>query len=166
MLQLAVGITMQHLSQSQPIYHDPIGFMPIIGRSNPYITKFLPGTSFTSSRSRRKSFWQNALSWSMHIRWDSNLLIIFEYEPLHQQCSNLIRWSRHRCYSLCFDLLHQTWKDNIENEVVYMFWMHAHQFIFKGSRSNLQISLNITKLCKDDKYTIMMMFIESYSCRL
>ena len=28
---------------------------------------------------------------------------------------------------------------------------------FKGSKSHLQICLNITKLCKDDKYTIMMM---------
>ena len=31
----------------------------------------------------------------------------------------------------------------------------------KGSRSHLQISLTITKLCKDEKYTIMMMYYEN-----
>ena len=28
------------------------------------------------------------------------------------------------------------------------------------------ISLNVTILCKDEKYTIMMIYMESYSCRL
>ena len=32
-------------------------------------------------------------------------------------------------------------------------------FGFKSSSSHLQISLNIAKLCKDEKYTIMMMYI-------
>ena len=36
----------------------------------------------------------------------------------------------------------------------------------KGSKSHLQISLYITKLCKDEKYTIRMMYMKSYSCRL
>ena len=38
----------------------------------------------------------------------------------------------------------------------------------KGSKSHLQISLklNITKICKDGKYTIMMMHVKSYSCWL
>ena len=39
-------------------------------------------------------------------------------------------------------------------------------FGLKGSRSHLQISLNITKLCKDEKYTVVMMYMKSYSCRL
>ena len=34
------------------------------------------------------------------------------------------------------------------------------------SRSHLQISLNITKLCKDEKYTSVMMNMKSHSCRL
>ena len=29
----------------------------------------------------------------------------------------------------------------------------------KGSRSHLQISLNVTELCKDEKYTVMMMYM-------
>ena len=37
---------------------------------------------------------------------------------------------------------------------------------FKGSRAYLQISSNITKLCKDEKYTTMMLYMKSYSCRL
>ena len=34
------------------------------------------------------------------------------------------------------------------------------QVPIKGSRSHLQISLNITKLGKDKKYTIMLMYYE------
>ena len=30
----------------------------------------------------------------------------------------------------------------------------------------IYISLNITKLCKDEKYNIMMMYVKLYSCRL
>ena len=36
---------------------------------------------------------------------------------------------------------------------------------FKGSRYHLQISLNITKLHKDENYTIMTMYMKSCSCR-
>ena len=38
--------------------------------------------------------------------------------------------------------------------------------VLKGSKSHLQISLNITKLRKDEKYTIMMMYMKYYRCRL
>ena len=34
-----------------------------------------------------------------------------------------------------------------------------HSLKLKGSRSHLQISLNITKLCKDEIYTIMIMYV-------
>ena len=42
----------------------------------------------------------------------------------------------------------------------------CHHPWIKGSRFHLQISLNITRLCKDEKYTIMTMNMKSYSCRL
>ena len=45
-------------------------------------------------------------------------------------------------------------------------WLKNRKESLKGSRSHLQISLNITKLCKDERYTTVMMYMKSYSCRL
>ena len=46
-----------------------------------------------------------------------------------------------------------------------MFARDSRSLKLKGSRSHLQISLNITKLCKDENYTVMMMYMKSYSWR-
>ena len=47
------------------------------------------------------------------------------------------------------------------------YWKNSsYATAFKGSRSHLQISLNIMELCKDKKHTNMMMYMKSYSCRL
>ena len=43
---------------------------------------------------------------------------------------------------------------------VWRLTLTAYSRPVKGSRSHLQISLNVTKLCKDEKNTIMMMYMD------
>ena len=59
--------------------------------------------------------------------------------------------------------------------ILKFFAIHKHEScdidnfiinIFKGSRSHLQIFLNITKLCKDEKFAIVMMYMKYYCYRL
>ena len=66
----------------------------------------------------------------------------------------------------CLRLFSDVWSENAALKKKKIMKINSNlpmlNYGFKGSKSHLQISLNIIKLCKDEKYTIMMMYMKSY----
>ena len=72
-------------------------------------------------------------------------------------------WSWPLSSSSCFSLDTTRWLARSRSVISSSVSSDLCTAKFKGNRSHLQISLNITKLCKDEKYTIMIMNMKFYS---